>query len=229
MNSVFRLRLLLALAVLLTLWLPASLWAQKVIWIRVDTQDNCNPLSAYIDPGVSKINAVRAHGDAWHFAGLFDFVFIQDENYNYIASVPDINNVITLEGCAAYYLDVGYYQGSGNGVNGEVMALATNQAGDLYLGGAFTVAGGFPYSAKIGVYRASGGWQSTYIWSANADVTSLTWVSGYKLAVYGPNLTSVYGPLYQGDTSTNNIDVSSTNTGYWNDWYKTFMNGWWDQ
>ena len=100
------------------------------------------------------------------------------------------NNVFKL----VYNSGGGYFTASpltaggygGNGVNGRVRALALSSNGDLYVGGDFSTAGGFPYSSAIGVYRASGGWQTAYIFSAFDYVSSLTWVSyPTKLKVEG--------------------------------------------
>ena len=83
-------------------------------------------------------------------------------------------------------LATGFYGGSGNGCNGEVLDIEISAADDVYVGGDFTEAGGFPYSAHIGVFRASRGWNTTYIFTASNTVDSLSFdPTGVNLTVSG--------------------------------------------
>jgi hypothetical protein len=117
----------------------------------------------------------------------------------------------------------------GNGVNGPVYALTiSSPTGDLYVGGNFSQAGGFAYSSGIGVYLASGGWQSSYIFSAFNYVSSFSWIGG-KLQVQGtgtPGLWQVDGPTYPYDHNSDHINVSN-NTAFWNTQYGAFDGGYW--
>jgi hypothetical protein len=115
-----------------------------------------------------------------------------------------------------------------NGCNGEVLALALSSAGDLYAGGLFSEAGGFPYSTGIGVYLASGGWQTSYIFSAFDVVSSLTWVNSTELEVNGSfgskTLWQVDGPIYPFDHSSDHINVSY-DRAFWHTYTTGAFNG----
>jgi hypothetical protein len=129
-----------------------------------------------------------------------------------------VNNVVGLlwNTAGSYYTAQQLNQGplGGNGVAGAVTSFAIpTYVNDLYLAGSFTSAGGFNYSAGIGVYRASGGWQNLYIFSANG-ATSLSWMNSTKLRVSGANLHQVNGPIYQYDHNSDFYNVSGV--AYWN-------------
>jgi hypothetical protein len=86
------------------------------------------------------------------------------------------------------------------------------------MNGEFTQAGGFPYSQKIGVYRASGGWNTTYIFSAWNVVSELSF-NGSVLYVYGNWGGQGLGQVqfYQTPTSvTQNNAYFHTSGGYFN-------------
>ena len=128
-----------------------------------------------------------------------------------------VNNVVGLLWSGAYYtaqpLNVG--PNGATGVNGAVKSLAiANYSNDLYLSGSFTSAGGFNYSAGIGVYRSSGGWQNLYIFSASGADT-LSWTTSTKLRVSGAGLNQVNGPTYPYDHNSDYINVPS-HVAYWN-------------
>jgi len=187
---------------------------------------------SWIDDGVAKLNIQSNYGTTAFYGGKFTKVVFWNETYTVsYGQLNPCNNVFKIFNCVASVLDVGYYSPPGNGVNGEVIQIAIgyggSDPGDVYVGGSFTSAGGFPYSANIGVYRRVGGWQSQYIWSASHTVTQLTWQQNNTLRVFGPQLTTVYGPLFPGDTGTNAIDVSGTHAGFWHDRLTDFVNGWW--
>ena len=115
-----------------------------------------------------------------------------------------------------YALSTGYFGGSGNGVNGRVRALAISSADDVYVGGEFTQAGGFPYSSKIGVYRASGGWNTTYIFSVWDVVSGLSF-NGNVLEVDGQTQTQYLWEVqfYQTGLAVTGQDAYwHTNNGY---------------
>jgi hypothetical protein len=130
-----------------------------------------------------------------------------------------VNNVVGLlwNSVGGFYTAQQLNQGplGGTGVaGGAVTALAIpTYINDLYLAGSFNSAGGFNYSAGIGVYRASGGWQNMYIFSASG-ATSLSWVNSVKLRVSGVNLHQVNGPTYSYDHNSDYLNVSGV--AYWN-------------
>jgi len=138
----------------------------------------------YIDQNNNPVIELRVNGQHYPSDTLWTFAYADNIPYpNGVAA----NNVFRLDwnlGTARFnflVLDIGYYRPPGNGVNGTVFTMGRSNVGDLYVGGAFSEAGGFPYSANIGVYRASGGWQSHYIWSAVQAVTSMTWDANNRL------------------------------------------------
>lgn len=139
-------------------------------------------------------------------------------------------NIFRIQNCFAYTLAEGFYGGSGNGCNGEVTSLEVNQPGDIFVAGKFTQAGGFPYSQYLGCFRASGGWQSSVVFSAGQPVNmvaALKWDNtNNRLYIDDINVNTVYGPLYPGDTRANNL---SHPLYKWIGFTTSFANGYWSQ
>jgi hypothetical protein len=93
------------------------------------------------------------NGHDIYFAGHFTGVQLFDENWQALVSIGEVYNVVRMtynqsqQTITLTKLNVGYYGGAGNGINsGTAKTLALSSAGDLYVGGSFSSAGGFPYS-----------------------------------------------------------------------------------
>ncbi|HEX7861105.1 MAG TPA: hypothetical protein VF773_12300 [Verrucomicrobiae bacterium] len=158
----------------------------------------------------------------YYYAGRFDVVVIRNKDTEaQITSLSSCNNICYIRGTSVYTLSNGF-NGSGNGVNGTVATAAYTSNGDLYIGGSFSVAGGYSHTQYFSCYRFNEGWSGVNGIELNNTVTQFSWVN-YKLKVDG-TFTTAYGPITQGGAHTS---LSASSTVYWNDYYKTLPNGWW--
>ncbi len=203
--------------------------------VDVDQDGNLHNLS-----WTGTLNAIVGDGVTGYLGGAFGAVqgCIHDANNNWyvrrtinggsLASVRlyglppypnglSANNVFALvytpagDYFTAHALTTGFYGGTGNGVNGPVYALAQSSVGDLYVGGMFSKAGGFPYSSGIGLYSYQYGWNNNYIFSAFGAVHEFAWVSSTQLKVTGFPGNSLSQVNFLG----NGLQVTN-NTAYWN-------------
>ena len=192
------------------------------------------------------LNAMVSDGPNGYLGGAFDTVrgnardtsnkwYVQRTiNGGALATVPlyglpsngnglAANNVVALiytpggDYFTAYALTAGFYGGTGNGVNGPVYALALSSVGDLYVGGSFSKAGGFPYSTGIGVYGYQYGWNKNYIFSVFNSVHEFAWVNENQLKVTGFPGNSLTQVNFLG----NGLHVTN-NTAYWNTYQGQF-------
>jgi hypothetical protein len=174
-------------------------------WIDVDSSGNFN----FIHYNSGDVRAAVSTGLAAFLAGAFTEVktesvlngnpvvvkTINETNPQYAIvngfDYPDplsANNIFKI----IHNTSTGEFTVSklGVGVNGPVNALAMAANGDLYVGGQFSAAGGNPYSVNVGVYYASGTWNTTFIFSCFYDgqgasfVDSLIW-DGTTLEIAG--------------------------------------------
>lgn len=149
-----------------------------------------NFINAFNGGGSPTLRIVIGKNNIDWYGGKFSQVGFLDQNGNVMFSGQTLaaNNVFFINKTTTLIsqLATGFYGGSGNGCNGEVLDIDISASGDAYVGGEFTQAGGFPYSAHIGVFRASGGWNTTYIFTAFNTVDSLQFDgSGVNLTVSG--------------------------------------------
>jgi len=159
-----------------------------------------------------------------YYCGDFDVVVIRNKDTRaVIQTLSSCNNIFYTQGTTAYKLSNGY-NGSGNGISGgEIYTWVSFSNGDLYIGGAFTSAGGYSHTQYFSCYRFQEGWSGVNDVEVNGVVESFSW-SGYKLRVDGA-FDTVYGPLTSGGAKSSITGLFGT--AYWNDAFKTFPNSWW--
>jgi hypothetical protein len=157
-----------------------------------------------------------------YYCGEFDVVVIRNKDtLAVIQTLSSCNNVFYTQGTTAYKLSNGY---NGSGISGGVInTWASFSNGDLYIGGSFTVAGGYSHTQYFSCYRFQEGWSGVNEVEVNGEVWQFSW-PGYKLKVDG-DFDTVYGPLTSGGTKSSITGLS--NVAYWKDAFKTFPNCWW--
>lgn len=160
----------------------------------------------------------------YYFAGLFDVVVIRNKDTDAaITTLSSCYSICYIKGTSVYKLTTGY-NGSGNGVDGTIAKAAYASNGDLYIGGDFDLAGGYSHASNFSCYRFNEGWSGVNEVELNGPVTGFSW-SSYKLIVTG-SFTAAYGPTTSGGSGYSSL-TSLPGSVAWNDFYKTFPNGWW--
>lgn len=166
-----------------------------------------------------------AGGYRYFTCGSFDYVVIRNQSSTILQAFA-ANNIFYIVRISSTAYSCSYnYNGSGNGVNGEVTSMAVADNNDVYIGGNFTTAGGYSNTSYFSCYRYGEGWSGVSGVRVDARVETLTWLQDYRLEVYGSGITTLYGPSYSGGSNTTQ---SVTDIGYWNDKFQTFPDGWWD-
>lgn len=140
--------------------------------------------------------------------------------YTVLQTLTSCYNVFYTSGTTAYKLS-NNYNGSGNGLTGEVFALAAAYNGDLYIGGDFGLAGGYNHTSNFSCYRFHNGWSGVNEVEVNGPVWTLTW-SSYKLQLWG-DFDQVNGPITSGGSVYNSIN-NLPGEAYWNNFWTDFPN-----
>jgi hypothetical protein len=177
-----------------------------------------------IDAVASSLNQYGQTVYRYYTYGYFSAVNIYNESDDsYITTLGSCNNIFYIDRVAkaAYTLSNGY-NGSGNGVNGEIYKHAAFGNGDFYIGGAFTIAGGYSNASHFSCYRWSSGWSGVNGVRANGAVDTM-YYNGYDLVIQGA-FTTVYGPAYSGGPIVN---ISAGNTATWDNWNRDFSAAFW--
>jgi hypothetical protein len=220
---------LIALAFITLVMAISAQATTLIVYVNTNTWD----VTSYGGDGTYNVDAYQAtYYDYYNnphyryfIAGLFDTVVIESNvsPYPTLQTLTSCNNIFYIDRSAqtAYYCSNGY-NGSGNGVNGEVKCAAGFQTGDLYVGGSFSSAGGYSSTSYFSCYRWSDGWSGVNGVRTDGAVSGFSY-NNYRLVVAG-SFSYVYGPTSSGGGYTS---LWSPNSAYWNEWHYAFPSDYW--